>query len=229
MRLDNQELNDLLIEKDILLLYHANTLATSITYLEQGGLLSRGEVDTRGLYQSPQKSDPIDKVVNVFNDIFLDTIDLHEYFNRQNHYGPILFCFEIDFLVKEDFEVWITKNNPMYWNSTMSDKDKYFESVAELRNEWDNYERQKKMLTIRNQNEPILFEYLNKVIVDDPRRKIGETVLFNEAKNALKNVLSTNKPLKNRFKTRACSSCYCRSNYLHQVVNKDLKRLFLPK
>ena len=99
MKLDNLELHNLYKQKDIHFLYHANSVATAITFIKQGGLLSRGAVESKGLYQTPQSSDAIDQVFNVWNDIFLDTIDLHGYFPRQNLYGPISFQFPIDFLL----------------------------------------------------------------------------------------------------------------------------------
>ena len=55
--------------------------------------------------------------LEIFNDIFLDTKDLHKHFSRQNHYGPVLFRFELELLLDEEIEVWVTKNNPIYWDT----------------------------------------------------------------------------------------------------------------
>lgn len=230
MKLDTQELFDLLTEKNIHYLHHANTVATAITYIEAGGLLSRGYVENAGLFQTKQASDPIDKKFDVFEDIFLDSTDLHTYFNRQNHYGPILFKFSIDFLREENFDVWVTKDNPINWNSNMSDGDKYFESVAELMEKWDKYQRQRKMITIRKVAMPILFNYIDCVILDDPRVQIPSSgiVYFNEAVEGLKQAYNGRGELKNKFKTRECSNCFCRSNYLNELPVAKLNRIFLP-
>jgi hypothetical protein len=231
MKLDNISLHQLFLEKDITILHHANTLATSITFLESNGLISRGGVEQHGLYQTEQGSDDSDKIFDVWNDIFIDTIDLHGYFPRQNVYGPISFKISIDFLLAENFDIWVTKNNPQYWNAAMTMEQKYFSSVDELRDTWNNYERQRKMITIKNVNEPILFDYLKQVLVDDPRVEIQGYHLFNEAVAALKHTLGDNTSLKNKFLIRPnCSvACYCRDNYLNQVNTNTLKRLFLPK
>jgi hypothetical protein len=228
MRLNNGELHQLFTEKGIIFLNHANTVATSITYVRQGGLLSRGAVQTNGLNQSPQSSDELDKIFNVWNDVFLDTVDLHGYFPRQNYYGPVLFKLSVDLVTNPDFEIWVTKDNPINWTASMTDAEKYFISVEELRNTWDNYQRQKKMVTIRNNSIPILFNYIYEVLVDDPRVKVGEVVMFNEAVKGLKEALTINEPLKNKFKIRECNSCFCTANYLQQVAPQDLSRLFLP-
>src|SRR5690606_6072642 len=112
MKLDNYQLYKFLSEAGISKLYHANTVTTSISFIKADGLLSRGAIESSGLVQTPQKSDWIDKEYNVWNDIFLDTIDLHSYFNRQNYYGPVLFQLSAKFIIEEDYDISITKKNP---------------------------------------------------------------------------------------------------------------------
>lgn len=229
MRLNNKELYNFFVAKNILVLYHANTVSTSLTYFEQNGLLSRGAVENLKLVQTTQSSDEADKILNVWNDVFLDSTDLHTFFSRQNHYGPILFEFDIELLKNEDYEIWITKDNPIYWNTNSSDEEKYFQSVGELDKDWDNYARQKKMITIRNNSKPILFEYIRRVVVDDPRVIITpeNTHVFNEAFTKIKKAITDEHILKGKFSTRICTNCWCRDNYLNQVTPVNLKRLFL--
>ncbi|SMP10734.1 hypothetical protein [Chryseobacterium profundimaris] len=230
MRLNNHELYDFFVESQILALYHANTVGTTITYLQNGGLLSRGAVETQGLFQTPQSSDAKDKEVNVWNDVFLDTADLHSAFRRENHYGPVLFEFNIELVRDETLEIWITKNNPIYWNPNTPDNDRYFQSVAELRQLWNVIQRQRIMITIRNNTSPILFNSVRRIIVDDPQRSIeenGQEVhLFNHAKNRIDQIIVNNHPFNGRLDVRRCNGCYCRSNYLRQRDQNDLKRLF---
>ncbi|OMQ11284.1 hypothetical protein [[Flexibacter] sp. ATCC 35103] len=231
MRLDNNKLYLLFKEKGVNYLYHANTVSTSLTYFQKNGLLSRGAVEELGLFQTKQSSDELDKVFDVWNDIFLDTVDLHGYFPRQNLYGPVLFELNVDLVLNEDYEIWITKNNPIYWNKNTTDKEKYFESVEELEEKWNFLERQRKMTTIRNNKNPILFEHINKIILDDPRVKLtnndNHIHLFNEARKAIKNVVDINISIRNKFTTRVCNNCFCTQNYLNNVSVQNLKRLFL--
>ena len=231
MKLDNISLHELFLDKGISILHHANTVATSVSFIEANGLLSRGGIEHHGLYQTPQGSDNADKVYDVWNDIFIDTVDMHGYFPRQNVYGPISFKISTDFLLSENLDVWVTKNNPQYWNPAMTMEEKYFSNVEELRDNWDNYERQRKMVTIKNILDPFLFDYLKQVIVDDPQVETQGYHLFNEAVGALKQVLGDNTTLKNKFLTRpTCTgACYCRRNYLKQLQPNALKKLFLPK
>lgn len=229
MKLDNNELHEFLIRRGIPTLYHANTVSTSITYLQQKGLLSRGGVELLGLTQTKQSSDSKDKLFNVWNDIFLDTVDLHKHFLRQNLYGPVLFKFNVDCILNKDFDIWITKNNPIYWSENDSDEEKYFINIEELNQKWDNIDTQKKMITIRNNKQPILFENLNRIVIDDPSviLKSKNIHYFNEAILSIKNVLKKDTQFKNILFKRNCNNCYCEINYLHQVTVSDLKRLFL--
>lgn len=231
MKLNNLELHTFFKEKEISHLHHANTVATSISFIFSGGLLSRGDIERCSLHQTIQASDDKDKEFNVWDDIFLDTTDLHGYFPRQNIYGPILFKFNLSFLLQDNLDVWITKDNPMYWHSGLSDEDKYFQSVDELSKKWDDFDRQKKMVTIRKPGGPVLFSALEDIVVDDPRVQIyGDTQVFTEMKNALSYAVEDIDILREKFKLRECgSSCYCRENYLRQVPTEQLARLFLPK
>ncbi len=57
-------------------LYHANSVTTSCTFLEEGGLLSRGFVEDHGLKQTTQLSDKSDKKNGVYNPVYWDDRDL---------------------------------------------------------------------------------------------------------------------------------------------------------
>jgi len=231
MRLNNLDLYNFLVDENILALYHANTVGTSCTYFQAGGLLSRGAVANLSLYQTPQTSDAADQVLGVWNDIFLDTTDLHSHFHRENHYGPVLFELDRELVLNENLEIWVTKNNPIYWNAWAPIAERYFADVAELRQKWGVIDRQRMMITIRNNTSPILFNYVRKIIVDDPKRIItvaGQNViLFNAAASKINNVVTTAHLLYGKLSTRTCGSCWCGSNYLHQRSDADLFRFFL--
>jgi len=230
LKIDNIALHQFFIEKEITHLHHANTISSSITYINNGGLLSRGDVEKNGLFQTTQDSDEDDKLFDVWSDVFLDTLDLHKYFSRQNIYGPVLFKFNIDFLLNDDIDIWITKNNPIYWDKSLPLHDKYFQGIDELRSLWDDYEEQKKMITIRKPNKPVLFDSLVQIIVDDPEVIIyKETNLYTETKNALSIATEKQKSIREKFVPRKCGYCYCKENYLNEVPTDKLAKLFLPQ
>ena len=229
MKLDNQALYELLVHKGVNSFNHANSVATSITYIENGGLLARGDIERLGLFQTKQASDAADNEFGVWSDIFIDTVDLHGFFPRQNIYGPVLFKFKIDFLLESKLDVWVTKNNPIYWSASTSIEERYFSSVEELSEKWNQFETQRKMFTIRNPGIPVLFDSLESIILDRPGVLIHKTIdLENEALSALSNALKKHPVLMNPVSIRTCANCFCEDNYLKQVSPTELSKLFLP-
>lgn len=229
MKINNKSLHQFFTEKGITHFYHANSLATASSFIKENGLLSRGCVEGKGLFQTTQTSDEIDKKYDVWDDIFIDTVDLHGHFPRQNLYGPVLFRFNIDFLLEDTVEIWITKNNPVYWDENTTTEEKYFQGVNEVIQRWDEFDRQRKMVTIRKPAKPMLFESLEAIILDDPKISIyNEVIPFYEAKNVLDN-LTKNKPeLRELIFPRECNGCFCHDNYLNQITTVQIARLFLP-
>ncbi|QRV24427.1 hypothetical protein [Marinomonas foliarum] len=229
MKLDNKELYDLLKRKKVSNFFHANTVATSITFIQEGGLLSRQGIEEQTLYQTPQTSDEIDKLFDVFGDIFLDTTDLHGHFSRQNHYGPVLFRFKLELLLDENLDIWVTNNNPIHWDRHSEPEENYFQSVKELARKWDDYDIQRKMFTVRKPTSPILFEYLEEIILDNPKVKISDDVsLRKESRRALKKATKEKTQLRELLTWRECGHCFCQDNYLKQVQVPELIQKFLP-
>jgi len=228
-----KELYEFLVSMDIKYFFHANTVTTSCTYIEHKGLMSWGCIVSKGLIQTDQSSDDIDKKFDVWNDIFIDIIDLHGYFPRQNLYGPVCFVMDNKLLLDKNLpNICITKDNPIYWNELMSDIDKYYCSVQEYEDEFDNNMRKKsihsKMFTIHNTHKKIPFsKYLTKIILDNPEVKINDVNLYKRAKQKLVSTLEKTGFDNCILETRSCTNCYCHDNYLKQVEIDELKKLFL--
>lgn len=228
-----KELHEFLKSKHFKYFFHANTVTTACTFIEEKGLVSRGRVESKDLIQTEQSSDEIDKQFNVWNDIFFDLFDLHGYFPRQNLYGPVCFVIDNDFLLDDQLpNICITKNNPIYWDEAMDVKDKYYSSVSEYINEFESNKKsrilQQKMFTIHDTKKRIPFKkYLVKILLDNPKVKIGDIRLYHEAKQKLIASLEESGFSKHILETRVCSNCYCHQNYLNQIDSEDLEKLFL--
>lgn len=155
-------------KKGVHRLYHANSVLTATTFIEQGGLLSRGEVEARGLRQTPQYSDEVDKEHDVWFDVFLDDVDIHRRARQENKYGPILFVLSTEVLRDCQMEVLITKSNPLYWKHSESYKDHYFLTLEELESSY-RFGDFKQMIILRGISEILPFErFLRKIVVDSP-------------------------------------------------------------
>lgn len=228
------ELYDFLESKNLKYFFHANTVRTSCTLIRQKGLLSRGEIAKRNLPMTPQSSDEIDKIFDVWNDIFFDIVDLHGYFPRQNLYGPVCFKLSNKFLLDDNLpNICITKNNPIYWDINMTEEEKYYSSVDEYISDFEknmrNLSIQTKMFTIHNTTKRIPFKkYLIEILLDNPRVKINEHALFPDAKQAILSTLNESGFDTNMLKIRVCSNCFCKENYFKQVSIDELEKLFTP-
>lgn len=230
-----RELYLFLKSNNINYLYHANTVATSCTFINKGGLLSRGVVEKLGLFQTPQDSDEKDKEVMVWNDIFLDAFDLHIKYKKPNKYGPVCFVLKIELLLDENLpNVCITKSNPWYWESTSRDNTNYFSSVKEYQDIFDesysNNTIQQKMITICDTSYVLSFNnYLVQIILDNPNLIVNNVNLYNNAFKIIQQTLLNNAYDKNILSQRECPypGCYCLYNYSHWYHEPKLSNFFL--
>ncbi len=228
MKLDSQQLYEALQSVGVKHLYHANTLTTSLSFIQLGGITSRGRVEASGLRQTWQSSDDIDRKYNVWNDIFLDTVDLHNYsytnWTRQNLYGPILFELRADLLLDKHLDdIWITTDNPSHWNRF--DSNRYFKTVSDFMNEI-TVNRQQKMITIRGIDKIIPFKNdLSCVYIDNPNIKINGIDLFDYCKNRITEAfrrMNISVPIKQH----TCHyNCFCHQNY-NEMSERELINLF---
>jgi len=229
MQLDSASILRILKEKGITHLYHANTVKTACSFIQEGGLLSRGAVESRGLVQTPQSSDSDDKFFEVWNDIFLDSSDLHALHGRQNYYGPVLFKFSVDVLSIPNLPpLWITNNNPIYWDRGSRVEERYFQSINQVEKEYMNG-AVKEMITLRNTLSPLPFHpYLEEIILDDPDISIDGVNLFKHASAKLANAIKGSHLDMDNVKRvkRKCGYCWCTNNYAKQKTPNDLKLLF---
>lgn len=222
----NASVKRLLIGKGINQLYHANTVSTACTFLEQNGLLSRGTVRDLGLLQTPQETDGSDQEYDVFYDIFFDSVDIHDRSRNINYYGPVTFVFSIDLLdTLPENCIKITKDNPKYWTSEMSEEEKYFLSIEELQLGFfrGNF---KQHITLRHQYDAIPFDYLTCVILDDPGLYCNE--YFVVARTILRELLD-NYDAHIPLLIRNCSvSCNCKLKY-ESYSKRYMKSRFCPE
>ena len=209
--MNNAQLKKFLRDRNVLYLYHANTVVTSCTFFENGGLLSRGVVEDRGLFQTPQETDERDKQVDVFYDLFFDSIDIHRRKRNLNHYGPVMFVYSIDLIdsLPED-SIRITKDNPIRWHSGMTEEEKYFLSEDELKIGFAKGDFTQHF-TIRHQMEPLSFKYLRKIVLDDPG--VEDTRYFENAHQHLQKLIEQYAPTIS-LEVRQCPpECGCQEQY----------------
>lgn len=205
------EVRQMFRDKNIGHLFHANTVLTTLSYLNVGGILSRGAIEDRGLPQTPQSTDSQDKELGIWYDIFFDSVDIHERAKELNKYGPLTLIFDLDLLLLDGLDIHITKDNPIRWNNNTPNSERYFESVESLCDEYKKgafYQH----LTIRNMANPIPFiPYLQQIVIDNPRLPSNEH--FEGAFSTLQDILQQRYPDTNLVIRECSGNCRCTSQY----------------
>jgi hypothetical protein len=159
-------------------LHHANSVITSCTFLEQGGVLSRGFAEDHGLQQSSQPSDQLDKKYDIWRRIFLPHVDIHDSVGAKkgpNQYGPVLFVFDLDVLLRlpAGTESWVTRKSPVHWYDTEPESGRWFQSAKELEQSI-RYGNSDQMLAIQAPSGK--FDFPNqraRIILDDPQSRVS--------------------------------------------------------
>jgi len=213
MDLPSKAVWDVLEDRGIDKLYHANSVITGCQFLRHRALLSRGSVERLKLAQSEQYSDGIDRRHSLWFDVFVDSVDIHDRARRANRYGPALFVLGLD-KIRTTYtgRVWVTKINPTNWADT-SVEDRWFRSKAELQ---ENFVRGDfgQMIVFRHCGGALPIERsLQEIILDDPRMDLEGVDLHGAAVGALTLAMSDsglNAPISRRQCSRRCT---CRDEY----------------
>lgn len=161
--------------------------------------------------------------MGIYNDIFFDSVDIHDRANQYNKYGPVMFVYDIDLLLLPDLEnkVMITKDNPIRWNTYMTVQDRYFMDISELKNDFHKGHFQQH-ITLHD-TEIVNFQYLKKIIID-PLPKRYEYI-FSNAYNTLIEVVQQ-ADLEVDVTIRNCSNnCRCQELY-DKVSLEDIKKMY---
>lgn len=178
--IDGNELVELLRQYGKNSIFHANTVATSLSFLRNGGLLSRQYVedDPATCCQTLQKTDTTDKQFGVYNDIFFDVENIWE-IKTTCFYGPVVFQYDTRVLLGQN-NLAVSRSNPAYWRNVPEDQ-RYFPDVASIRKEkglflfapWPEYEH----IMLRRQGRLDFVGALEKVILYMPPAGADETFL----------------------------------------------------
>jgi hypothetical protein len=239
-KLSSKGIYQVLKKKGIEYLHHANTVATSLTFIEVGALLSRQFVEANDLNQTVQKSDTEDKKFDVWDSVFLDGEDLHKRYRRANKYGPVLFKLKLDLLISPSIQyLYVTKSNPWYWKDSTTIDQKYYKTIDELSLDYLTGKRldSQIMFTIRTPEREIkLKKYLHSIVIDIPKlfinTKNGEELTVGEyAFGAINDALNKHglghiTVLKRHDGKLTFCSCLPNYNYLHTFKKTEFKKIF---
>lgn len=223
------DVHDILVnEKNVDYLYHANTVLTSCTYLRHGALLSRKVCDDHQLPQTPQYTDDDDRGFGLWNNIFLDTCDIHDRASTANKYGPVLFILSLDFLLSDDLDtVKITRANPANWEVWTPASDRWYQSIGEVQQDFSKYDFGSHLVLEETGGHLSLSLYLQTVKLDEPRRDLdsgGRLGAMPTATGALVGAESASE-VSPSFEIRNCEAhCGCLREYERFSTDEIIRR-----
>ena len=113
-------------------LFHANSVTTSVDFLDTGYIYSR-EMGEKLKKQTAQRSDDLDKSLGIYNDIFFDNADIPHYAGTNTSaYGPIMFVFNAETI--RGRRVRVTRANP-FVRDNLTYESFFFRDVESIRDE----------------------------------------------------------------------------------------------
>jgi hypothetical protein len=221
------DVREILLANGVKGLHHANSVATTCQFLRHGSLISRGSIQRKGLYQTPQNSDELDQRHGIWFDLFVDSVDIHARANRANAYGPALLVFSVDLLVRMlPGQVWVTKLNPTKWDGRPAE-DHWFMSKDSLTNGYIHGQFDQMIVLRHCGGEISLLPHLREIVLDDPRLRVDELDFYSASYGALRLALfqgGIDVPIRRR---ECRNRCVCTAWY-----NENIPRtsgLFSPR
>ncbi|MCC7065887.1 MAG: hypothetical protein IT456_23980 [Planctomycetes bacterium] len=223
MQIPSAKVIEVLHSVGISRLYHANSVATACQFMKGRSLLSRGICERKGLKQTPQASDSLDKRYSIWFDVFMDSVDIHDRAKRANAYGPVLLVVNTSIITQcYTGAIWVTKCNPTRWSGTNSDA-RWFQGAADLKSGFVKG-RFDQMIVIRhNGGELPLQNHLEEIILDDPKHQDAEgTDTYSQSVGALRFAMSEGQ-LDVPIRRRKCShACGCTAAYTNQSQRRKM-------
>lgn len=225
--MSSKKVYEILKNKGVASIYHANTVITSCQFLRNRSLLSRGTINRKGMYQTPQISDKNDRKFGIWFDVFTDSVDIHQRAKRANLYGPVLFVLDSE-LIKKTYtgKIWVTKLNPIKWLGRRY-KERWFTSAEDLEENFVLGDFNQ-MIVFRHCGGELPFkDYLLEIILDNPKLESNHIDYYSMAYGALKLAMTEGR-IDVRIKKRKCPiKCTCLDEYKTNISNT--KQMFIPK
>lgn len=200
-------------------LHQANSVTTSCTYLQQGGVVSRGFAEERRLQQSAQPTDELDRKYGIWHTIFVPHVDIHDRQGQTkapNLFGPVLFVLDADVLLRlpPGAEVRVTRRSPAYWYDTEPDSARWFQNPEEVAQNLSPDDLHK-MPAIRTPSGRLDFPNRRaRIILDDPQRQLQSGAnAYAHAEARLREAAGHGK-VEVSIERRKCQmGCICASKY----------------
>jgi hypothetical protein len=229
MEILSKRIYEVLKDKGVTSIYHANSVIASCHFLRNRCLLSRGSVDKLGLFQTSKISKLIGRNYGIWDDIFADTADIHKLAGSQNSRGPVLFELDIE-IIKNTYtgKVWVTKSHPIDWEMNTNHERRWFVSSNDL-DHYFSYGDADHMAVFRHCGGKLPIQnHLKSIILDDPKicTLTDQIDYFSMAYGAIR-LAMTEGGIEVPIVKRVCADdCGCLESYQSGIGHTE--KLFIP-
>lgn len=215
---------EILKDKGVSSIVHANSVRTSCEFLRNRCLMSLETIGKLNAHTTTAKADQSNNNYSIWNDIFADTVDIHRRANHAHADGPVLLELDIE-IIRNTYtgKVWITKTNPAKWDANLTHERRWFVSANDLEDNFshDSFDH---MIVFRHCAGKLPIQgHLKRIVLDDPRLQTDRDQIdyFSMAFGALQLAMREG-GFDVPIEKRSCNSnCSCLDSYKNKVADTD--------
>jgi hypothetical protein len=228
MQIVAKKIYEILKDKGVSSIYHANSVMAACSMLRNRCLLSPGTAEKLGLFQGSKISARLGSHFGIADDVFTDSTDIHKHSGGLHRRGPVLFKLDIEIIRSTvNGKVWVTKSNPAAWQANTPHELRWFSSANDLDHSFTCGNAENMILFRHCGGKLPLVNHLKRITLDDPQLRVGGDVdCYSMAYGALRLAMSYS-GIEVPIERRACDeTCDCSSDYLEDIAESD--RMFSP-
>ena len=173
MEVLSKRIYEILKDKGVSSILHANSVENSCLFLKNRCLMSLETIEKLSSQITIPNSKRNANNYSILNDIYADTLDIHEHTKRVHNHGPVLFELDLE-IIKNTYmgRIWVTKSNPMKWDANTHQGRKWFVSASDLEENFSSASFNQ-MIAFRHSGGKLPIQgYLKRIILDDPKLHI---------------------------------------------------------
>jgi hypothetical protein len=224
MEVLSKRIYEILKAKGVSSILHANNVENSCLFLKNRCLMSLESIEKLSSNITIPNSNRNTISYSILNDIFADTVDIHEHANSAHNHGPVLFELDLE-IIKNTYtgKIWITKSNPMTWNANTHQERKWFVSANDLEDHFSSASFNH-MIAFRHCGGKLPIQgYLKRIILDDPKLHMDRYQIdyFSMAFGALTLAMKQG-GVAVPIEKRTCNKeCNCLKNYKNSSTEQE--------
>ncbi|MET0028429.1 MAG: hypothetical protein ABW101_12395 [Candidatus Thiodiazotropha sp.] len=188
-----KKIHETLIAKGVTHIYYANNVSTACRLLRHRCLMSQVNIDRLGIHSSSPGMDSSAEHYTRWNDVFTDTVDIHQHTGGINPAGPVVLELDIE-IIRNTYtgKVWVTRSNPAEWGPQTHQERKWFSSAVDLEHYFSPASSDHLAVFRHCGGKLPIQGYLKRILLDDPGLEIRTQGVdcFSMAYGALKLAMS---------------------------------------